>query len=165
MSTISRPLAARLTLAAASVGLVLSGCRVDAEPTSFDVSPVVAEVEAAVWAFHAADTARDAEAVIRLLWPDYDMLVDGQRVDYEQVASSSREFMATLELFHTVWSDLQVIPIGPDAAISSFLFRDSIVSRTGELTRAEGPTTFLWERRSSEWRLRFGDADHYPIIP
>ena len=166
MSTVSNPRTARVALtAAAAVALGVTACRGDAEPSPFDSSAVAAEVEAAVWAFHAADTARDAEAVLRLLWPEYDMLVDGQRVDYEQIASSSREFMASLELFHTVWSDLRVIPVGPDAAISSFLFRDSVLTRSGELTRAEGPTTLLWERRDDEWRLRFGDADHYPIIP
>ncbi len=26
---------------------------------------------------------------------------------------------------------------------------------------SQGPTTFLWVRRNGEWRLRFGEADHY----
>ena len=132
---------------------------------SFDSADVVAEVEAAVWAFHAADTAKSAEGVIALLWPEYSMLGDGARLTYADAATGSREFMATLELFHTEWSDLEIIPLGRDAAISSFLFRDSIVTEAGELIRARGPTTFVWERRSGEWRLRFGDADHYPIDP
>ena len=34
---------------------------------------------------------------------------------------------------------------------------------TGELIRSRGSTTFPWERRNEAWRVRFGDADHYPI--
>lgn len=128
-----------------------------------DRARVTSEVEAAVWAFHAADTARDAEGVINLLWPDYEMLVDGQRLDHAQVMAGSRSFLPSLDLFHTVWTDLRIIPLSRDAAISSFLFRDSIVTRAGEVIESQGPTTFLWVRRGGEWRLRFGDADHYPI--
>jgi len=122
---------------------------------------VVEQVEAAVWAFHAADTARNAEGVIELLWPEFTMLVDGRRLTYPEVAAGSREFMATLESFHTEWSELEIVPLGSDAAISSFVFRDSIVSRAGEVDRAHGPTTFVWQKRAGEWRVLFADADHY----
>ena len=128
-----------------------------------DSGRVVAEVEAAVWAFHAADTARDAAAVIDLLWPEYTMLADGAWIGYDDVVASSPEFMASLEVFHTVWTDLRVTPLGRNTAMSSFLFRDSILTRSGELIRARGPTTFVWERRGGQWRVLFGDADHYPI--
>jgi len=118
-----------------------------------------------VWAFHAADTARDAEAVIRLLWPEFTMLVDGARLDHGQVVRGSREFLASLELFHTDWSDLRITLLGTGAAVASFKFRDSIVTRTGEVIRSRGPTTFVWQRRGGDWRLLFADADHYPIDP
>lgn len=159
------------SVGAAMVALVVAGSLAacsDPSPKSAasvagDFPGVEAEVEAAVWAFHAADTARDAEGVIGLLWSDYEMLVDGQRLDYEQVAAGSRDFMTGLEVFHTTWSDLQVIPLADNLALSSFLFRDSIVTTSGELIQSRGSTTFLWERRAGEWRLRFADADHYPI--
>jgi hypothetical protein len=89
----------------------------------------------------------------------------GHRVDLPQVVEGSREFMATLDLFFTVWSDLRIIPIGRNAALSSFVFRDSIVTRSGELIQNRGPTTFLWERRNGEWRVLYGDSDHYAIVP
>lgn len=147
--------------------LVASGCESSpGEPADDDPdhSQVVDEVEAAVWAFHAADTARDAEGVVSLLWPDYSMLADGNRLTYSEVVAGSREFMGSLALFHTEWDDLQVTPLSKDLALASFLFRDSIVTLSGDLIRAEGPTTFLWERREGAWRLRFADADHYPIL-
>lgn len=130
---------------------------------SHDFTAVAAQVEAAVWAFHAADTARDAEAVIRLLWPEYTMLADGVRQGYDQVAAGSREFMAGLSLFHTVWRDLQVTPLGENAAIASFQFQDSIVTKAGDLIRNRGTTTFVWQRRNGEWRVLFADANHHPI--
>jgi len=157
-------------LAAIAVAVVLGiGCEVPAERNGaaliVDPSQIAAEIEGVVWAFHAADTARDAEGVIRLLWPDFTMLVDGSRRSYDEIATGSREFMASLDFFHTEWTDLQIIPIGSDAAIASLQFRDSIMTHMGDLIRTRGPTTFLWERRNGEWRLRFADADHYPIVP
>ena len=149
-----------------------AGC-VDApdEPRAGDPAQVSAEVEAAlaveaaVWAFHAADTAKDAEAVIGLLWPDFTMLADGNRISYGDAVAGSREFMAGLELFDTEWTDLQITVLGPDAAVASFQFRDSIVTSAGDLIQNRGPTSFVWQRRAGEWRLLFADADHYPIEP
>lgn len=131
-------------------------------PRSRDAA-IIAEVEAATWAFHAADTARSADGVIALLWPEYTMLVDGRRVEYDDIVAGSRAFMSGIELFHTEWTDLQVTPVGPHAALASFVFRDSIVTKAGDVVRHRGPTTFLWERRNGEWRLLYGDSDHYPL--
>lgn len=135
------------------------------QPSPVDSARISAEVEAGVWAFHAADTARNAEAVIALLWPDFSMLADGNRISYADAVGGSREFMASLELFDTEWTDLQITPLGPDAAVASFQFRDSIVTSAGELIQNRGPTSFVWQRRAGEWRILFADADHYPIEP
>ena len=63
------------------------------------------------------------------------------------------------------WTDLEITPVGSNAAVSSFLFRDSIVTREGELIRNRGPTTLVWQRRGGEWRVLRADADHYPLAP
>ena len=128
----------------------------------FDEANVNREVTAAVWAFHAADTSRNAQAVIDLLWPEYTMLVDGNRITYSDVAAGSPAFMEGLDMFYTEWTDLQIIPISDKAALTSFLFRDSLVHKDGVVTKKRGPNTFLWEKRGDEWRVRYGDADHYP---
>jgi len=67
--------------------------------------------------------------------------------------------------FDAVWSDLEVRALGPDAAIATFRFRDSIVTGTGETSVLEGPTTLAWERRGEDWLIVFVDADHYPPTP
>jgi Domain of unknown function (DUF4440) len=146
--------------------LALGGCADTPNPQEdVDLSRVTAEVTAAMWAFHAADTARDAEAVVGLLWPEYSMLVDGTRLGYAEIVEGTRKFMAELEVFHTRWTDLNVIPLHESAAVASFQFRDSIITAAGDTIRSRGPTTLIWARRAGEWRLLFGDADHYSIRP
>lgn len=142
--------------------LIIVACQQAPAPNNFDADEVKREVEKAVWTFHAADTSRNAKAVIDLLWPEYSMLADGNRIQYGDVANGSPQFMAGLNVFHTEWTELEIIPISATAALSSFLFRDSLVRVDGEIIKKQGPTTMLWEKRSGEWRLRYGDADHYP---
>jgi ketosteroid isomerase-like protein len=165
MENRSRLVALRVGIALVPLSALQMGCSEPSfeTPPSTTLAGVASEVEAMTWSFHAADTAMDAERVVNLLWPEYEMLVDGQRLDYAQVAGGSRDFMAGLAAFHTTWSDLRVLPLGRDLALASFLFRDSIVTSSGDLIQSQGPTTLLWERRDGEWRMRFGDADHYPV--
>lgn len=153
------------------VVLVLASCASNNEPasnypatlSSADSAQIIAEVTKAVDRFHAADTSRDAAAVVSLLWPEYTMMVDGNRITYETVASGSKEFMASLALFHTEWTGLEIIPTSESTAISSFMFRDSLVFKNGTVTQSRGPTTLVWQQRDDQWRAIFGDADHYPL--
>lgn len=126
---------------------------------------IITEVRQSLQAFHTADTSRNAEGVLSLLWPDYTMFADGNKMVYNEVAKGSRAFMANLELFHTEWSDVQITALGPDAALTAFQFRDSIITKSGELTQSRGTTSFVWQRRNNEWRVLFADANHYPIAP
>lgn len=143
--------------------LLIIACQTPAVTTTdYDLEQVKREVTQAVWTFHAADTARNAQGVLDLLWPEYMMLADGKRISYADVAAGSPVFMESLRVFHTEWTDLQIIPISDQAGLSSFLFRDSLVTKTGEVMKKQGPNTFLWIKRGAEWRVRYGDADHYP---
>jgi hypothetical protein len=153
-------------LCAITLAGLIAGCvEENEEARPIDPARILAEVEAQVWAFHAADTAKNAEGVIALLWPDFSMLADGNRVSYDDAVGGSRQFMASLELFATEWTDLRITPIGADAAVASFQFRDSIITSAGDLIQKRGPTSFVWQRRDGEWRVLFADADHYPIEP
>ena len=158
------PFTRRKGLFLLGVLLLLTSSCAEREPSesTFNKAEVEREVTAAVWAFHAADTSKNAQAVLDLLWPEYTMLADGRRIAYSDVAAGSPAFMESLEVFHTEWTDLQIIPISEKAALSSFLFRDSLVNKAGEVTKKQGPNTFLWEKRGEEWRVLYGDADHYP---
>lgn len=144
--------------------LLMLACQqnADSDTTTYEPEQVRQEVEAAVGAFYAADTARNAQAVLDLLWPEYTMMADGHRIQYADVAAGSPGFMANLAVFHTEWTDLEIIPLSDTAAISSFFFRDSLVTLAGEVSKKKGPNTFLWTKRNGSWKVRYGDADHYP---
>lgn len=124
---------------------------------------LIEQVESQVMAFHAADTSLNAQGVVDLLWPEFTMLADGNHVKYEEVKIGSKAFMESLEAFHTEWNDLKIIPLGENHAISSFTFTDSLVAKNGTITQNRGPNTFVWEKRNEEWKVIYGDADHYPI--
>lgn len=150
--------------------MVAGGCSTEREQrdnerwlSQVDSARVIQDVLDGVNRFHAADTSRDANAVIALLWPEFTMLADGKRMLYPEVVAGSKQFMSSLSEFHTEWSDLTVVPISKNAAISSFMFRDSLVTTAGDITLHRGPTTLVWQRRDGVWKVLYGDADHYPI--
>lgn len=124
---------------------------------------VVAAVDSAVWSFRDSDIAMDPGRVLAHLWPDFTMLADGSWTTYDEVAAGTHELMAGLAMFETEWSELKIIPLGVSTAISAFQFRDSILTRSGELIQTRGPTTLIWEQREGEWRIPYADADHYPL--
>lgn len=124
---------------------------------------VAAAVDSATRAFRAAEAAHDAEATVAHLAPDFTMLLDGVRVGYDTVAASTRRALPSVVHFEPDWTDIQVRVLGPNAAVSSFLFRDSIVFEGGDVVTARGPTTLVWERRGGEWLIVYADADHYPF--
>lgn len=124
---------------------------------------LIKQVETQVRAFHTADTSLNDRAILSLLWPEYTMLVDGNHISYNDVKAGTGKFMANTKAFYTQWQDLRIIPLGNEHAISSFIFTDSIIANDGTITRSKGPNTFVWEKRNEEWRLIYGDADHYPV--
>lgn len=145
--------------------LVLIGCKkqkVIAENEN-NKTELIKEVRNQVDAFLVADTTLNSEAVVDLLWPEFTMLADGNYLAYKDVKAGSKAFMATLEVFHTEWDDVQIILLGESHAISSFIFTDSLVAKDGTITQSRGPNTFVWEKRNGIWKVRYADADHYPI--
>ena len=138
-------------------------CNKTSQQISNNSELVKQQVSAQLWAFHHADTTMNAEAAIDLLWPEYTMLVDGNRIDYNNITLGMRQFMSNISSFHTEWNDVQIIPISRDAAVTSFTFKDLIIDNSGKVTRSQGPNTFVWQKRGNQWKILYGDADHYPI--
>lgn len=143
--------------------LLLTSCHEQVAQKETDPAALIEQVETRVRAFHTADTSLNAKALTDLLWPEYTMLVDGNYITYSDVKTGSRTFMENTEAFHTQWEELRIIPLGNDHAISSFIFKDSIIAKDGTISRSKGPNTFVWEKRNGQWKLIFGDADHYPV--
>lgn len=151
-----------VTYLSISLLLLLTNCQQQVASADMDTAAIIEEVKLQVDAFHAADTSLNALGVADLLWPEFTMLADGNRVSYDEVKTGSQAFMASLETFHTEWTDLKITPISNRHAISSFIFTDSIVAKDGTLTKSRGPNTFVWEKRAGEWKVIYADADHYP---
>jgi len=154
-----------VALAALTAGCGAAEAPPEPSERGFDAAAratVAAAVDSATWSFHAAEVALDGEAVVAHLATDFYMYGDGVRSDYADVAPQIRSTMGTLSVFDARWSDLEVRVLGPDAAIASFLFRDSMVTTTGDVTVLRGPTTLVWERRGDDWLIVYVDADHYP---
>ncbi|MTI40242.1 nuclear transport factor 2 family protein [Fulvivirga lutimaris] len=146
-----------------SLLLLLCSCQKQTEKQATDSGEIIKQVKIQVNAFHAADTSLNAQAMVNLLWPEFTMLADGNYISYKDVSTSSKSFMASLETFHTVWKDLKIVPLDNHHAISSFIFTDSLVAKDGTITQSRGPNTFVWEKRNDEWKVIYGDADHYPV--
>jgi len=148
-----------------SIGILLlfSSCRQQNVNKATDSAQIIEQVKTQVEAFHAADTSMNAQGVIDLLWPEYTMLTDGNYNTYVEIKAGTKPFMESLEAFHSEWTGLKIIPLGNQHAISSFIFTDSIVSKDGTITQSTGPNTFVWEERKGQWKLIYGDADHYPV--
>lgn len=128
-----------------------------------DTKQIIQEVEAATWALYDADTSLNPDGVIGLLWPECTMLIDGHQINYQDISKGSKQFMNNLSQFNTEWTNLNIIPLAHDAAVSSFTFKDSIIDKAGNLTYAKGPNTLVWQKRNDEWRILYGDADHYKL--
>jgi hypothetical protein len=147
----------------AFVGLIaIAACGVDHRLSDAERLAIAEEVAAATRAFEAVQRALDAEGAVALLAPEYHMYVDGRHMAYAAVAAGIRDGFAAARQVTPNFQDLRVLVQGPDAAIASFTFRDSIVTHDGALIRSRGATTLAWERREGRWVMVYGHADHYP---
>lgn len=124
-----------------------------------------AAVDSALQSFVAAQRAIDGDRAAAHMWPEFTMLQDGRQATHEEVVEQIRGTFPAIEAFTTEWTNVQLRVLSPTLALTSFHFRDSIVMTTGELIRSQGPTTLVWERRGPDWRILYGDVDHYPVEP
>ena len=146
-----------------AVAVFLSGtaCTKPAGFGEAEQSGVVAAVAAATRRFEAAQRARDAEAAIGLLAQDFTMYSDGVRLTYDSVSASIRRSFGSLQYLEPGFRNINVRAFSATAALSTFQFRDSMVTAAGSVTFT-GATTLLWELRDGRWLVTYGHADHHP---
>lgn len=123
---------------------------------------MIPEVRDAADACEVAEDARAAEALVRFLVADFEMLQDGQRVGYIDTIIQRRATMHTLASFGGHWDDVQILPIGSDAALTSMIFHDEIAFTDNREIRIWGPSTLLWRKRAGRWQVVSADSDDYP---
>lgn len=124
---------------------------------------VAAAVDSAVRAFESAQRARSAEQAIVLFAPDFVMYTDGVKQGRDSIAASIRRSFATIQYLEPGFADIQVRPLSESSALSSFRFRDSLVTVDGAVMRFTGATTLLWELHDGRWLMTYGHADHRPV--
>jgi len=151
-------------IAVVAVVLVAACQQLAPEPrsTAADYQHIVATVDSLTHAFEQAERDRQPGRVLSFLSPDFYMYADGVRANYGEVVTGIHE-ISTFRHFEPGWDNLEVHALGPDAAMVSFTFRDSIVTGSGDVLLAGGATTLVWERRDGQWRVVYADADHYPV--
>lgn len=145
--------------------VLVVGCQTTAPLSDADRQGIATSIDSATRAFEAAERARDPERVIAHLAPEFYMYVDGVRTGYDVVVAGIRSTIGTFVHFEPGFADLEVLVLGRSAGLASFTFHDSIVTETGDLLRATGPTSLIWERRGVDWLITYADADHYPVAP
>ena len=126
-----------------------------------DSEGVTAAVRSVMDTFLTAERERDAEEVVRLLAPGFYMYVDGVRQGYDSTAAQILGTMPALQRMEPTWDGVEVSALGPNHALVTFTFRDLIVDASGNTFRLRGPTTLLWRRGETGWRMIYADADHY----
>ena len=131
-------------------------------PTA-DHQHIVATVDSLTRAFEQAERDRQPGRVVSFLATDFYMYADGVRANYGEVVTGIHD-ISTFQHFEPGWDLLEVHALGPDAALVSFTFRDSIIAASGEVLLARGATTLIWERRDGKWLVVYADADHYPVL-
>lgn len=119
------------------------------------------EVIKALRAFESAERNLSLESVTGFLDPEFRMLQDGHRVDYESTMTQMHKTLPTLQAFEPRFEDVQVLVLSPDTAVTSMIFHDVITDASGQVTRTWGPSTLVWRFRNGRWRILFGDSDHY----
>jgi hypothetical protein len=142
---------------------LVSACDSEDDFDADDRAEVTAAVDSAVRAFEAAQRGRDAAAAVALLAPEFYMYTDGVRTGYDSVAASIRRSFPAVRYLDPGFQDVRVHPLSENSALSSFRFRDSLVTGDGVSQRFTGATTLLWERRDGRWLMTYGHADHRPV--
>lgn len=150
-------------------GLVVAfaACREGAEAPLSDAErrSMAARVDSLTGAFEAAQRSRDPERTVGFLAPDFYMYVDGVRSGYDSVAARIRRTLGAMQHVEPGFENVEVRVLGRDAALVSLVFRDSVITASGQTQQSRGPTTLIWERRQDQWRIVYADADHYPVAP
>ncbi len=132
-----------------------------ATDTARDSDKVTAAVRSVIDTFVTAERERAPEDVIRFLASDFYMYVDGVRQEYDSVAAQIRSTMPALQRMEPTWEGVEVHALGQNHALVTLTFRDLIVDAAGDTIRLRGPTTLVWRRDGTAWKMIYADADHY----
>lgn len=151
----------RLLLAVIVAAGLSGGCRSVAPPPT-DVRAVTLEVEAALHGFEDAQRRQDVPSLLAYLAPRFFMLQDGDRLDRRQTVDQIEATIPTLRRLEPSFTDVELIVLAPDAAVTAFRFRDVIEDTAGIVSHSSGTTTLVWRSVDGVWRIVYADSTHAP---
>jgi ketosteroid isomerase-like protein len=154
-----------LPLAALSIAPVVGSCGTpQADLTEAQRRVITTSVDSAMRSFEAAERARDADRMLAhfVSGPEFRLYNDGQRVDYAAMAAQLHTGLGGLKSVEGGFEGIEVTVLSPGAALASATFRETATDTAGAIVRTHGPVTLVWVRRGTEWKIVYGQADHYP---
>lgn len=127
---------------------------------------IVASVRAEMRSFEAAERRRDAEGLLSHFapGPEFHVYSDGQRLTYEAMAAGVRQAFPGLRSLEGGFHEVQVSVLGPELALVSAGFRETVTDSAGAVTRSRGAVSWLWRRADGRWRIVYGHVDHHPDV-
>lgn len=94
--------------------------------------------------------------------PAFRIYLDGQRVTRAELVGQVSDMPSTLRSLEAALEDIEVTPLGRDAALCALRFERTVVDVAGDTLRDWGTATWVWVRRDDGWRLIHGHGVHYP---
>ena len=94
--------------------------------------------------------------------PTFRIYLDGQRVTRDELVAQVNGMPSALRSLHAAWENIEVTPLGRDAALGAARFERVVVDIAGDTLRDWGAATWVWVRQEEGWRLIHGHGVHYP---
>jgi ketosteroid isomerase-like protein len=121
-------------------------------------------IETRMRSFEAAERALDADRLIaHFAGPTSGyMYNDGQKLTFEAMALEIRGSFRRLRAIDGGFEDVDVVVLATDAALATARFQSTVTSVSGSETKQHGAATWLWRLLAGEWKITYGQIDHYP---
>jgi ketosteroid isomerase-like protein len=125
---------------------------------------IAQSVEQALRSFESAERALDVNRLMShfAAVPEFHIFNDGQRLSYDEMTEVLRATFPTLRSIEGGFSDVSVMVLASDAALSTARFQETVTDGTGNIMRQHGAASWLWRQLDREWRIVYGHIDHYP---
>ena len=161
MSTRMSPVALRIGAGAATI---LLACTPAGEPmTDDELSALNDTVVALMNSYAYALGSLDPDSITAFYAddPEFRIYLDGQRVTRAELVDQVAQMPSQLRSLEAAWEDIEVTPLGRDAALGASRFQRTVVDLAGDTLRDWGTATWVWVRQSDRWRLIHGHGVHY----
>lgn len=94
--------------------------------------------------------------------PAFRVYLDGQSLTRADLVEQVAGLGSALQSLEAAWEDIQVTPLGRDAALGASRFERTLVDLAGDTIRDWGTATWVWIRQDDGWRMIHGHGVHYP---